>query len=449
MSILRKIESRTKELKAAWKPIGLISFVITAVESVNKFHDRTGPYFWGSVSLATLTAAILYNVDTSIRHLAKRLAAITIDLLLFGLVTFGAGSLLFDAGIVRPSSLTSMIVVWAWISAFVLLDWSFAGTPGARIIGLRLYGRLNQRPSFFGSFARNLLTFVVPLSIAGSVVSIVTLSNRTASVEWSIAVAVMSFLPLSIIFSGGQSLPDLLLGMTVRSKRTAESRLPARMNWRRWLFLVLCTLLTGAIVGFAPSMRGLLGGKQSQFPNLNFWVSGETESRIAAGLWPRIQAGVPAAEEFLRDVRVYSTTGGVPLRAGDELDPAAAPCRRSSAARPIYKVVRMQFAPGIPVIISNSLLDNMASTTQRFAVDRPGFLVMEVSTRKSFGVFDIDMPEDYVFCLAGSDSIPRDTLVGFSRHLDVEGSLNALAWLFLGDFGKYSYAEKVPVYPWR
>ncbi|HEV3482297.1 MAG TPA: RDD family protein [Candidatus Acidoferrales bacterium] len=444
MPILRKIGSRTKEFKDVWKPISLILFAIGAVESFNKFHDRSGPYFWGSLSMAILAAAILYTVDTSAGLLAKRIAAFAIDVLLLGLVTFGGGSLLFDTGIVRPSSVTSMIVVWTWIFAFVVLDWSFAGTPGLRIMGLRLHASHSQRPSFLDSLARNLLTFVVPLSIAGSVVSIVAPSNRTASVEWSIAVAVVSFFPLSIIFSGGQALSDLFLGMTVRPERTRESQ-PLRMNWRRWLSLVLSTLLMGAIVGFAPSMRGLLaGGKQSQFPNLHFDVSGEEESRIAAGLWPRIQAGVPAAEEFLQDVHVYSIAGGLP---GDELDPAGAPCQQASAARPIYKLVRMQFAPGTPVIISNALLANMANTAQRFAVGRPGFLVTEVSTKKSFGVFDTELSEDYTYCLAGSDSIPRDTLVGFSRHVVVQGSLNTLAWLFLGDFGKYSYAEKIPVYP--
>lgn len=448
MAILRKIKSRTSELKDSWKPVSLIWFIITAFGSAKEFHDRSGPYFWGSLSLAVLACAILYTVDTSARLLAKRLAAFLIDMLLFGSITFGGGSLLFDTLTVKPSALTSMIFVWTWISAFVLLDWSFAGTPGLRILRLRIYGTNSERPSFLGSLARNLLTFVVPLSIAGSVVSIVTLSNKTASLEWVVAVAVVSFLPLSVIFSGGQSLPDLLLDMTVRSKRIPK--LTARMNWRRWVFLVLSSLLTGAIVGFTPSSRELLReGKQSQFPNLHFNVSGETESKIAAILWPRIQAGVPAAEEFLRDVRVYSTTGSLPLHAGDKIDLAAAPCQRSLAARPVYKVIRMQLAPGTPIIVADSLMENIVNTTQHFAIGRPGFLVIEVSIKKSFGVFYVDLPEDYTFCLAGSDSKPRDTLVGVSRSIDVESSLNELAWLFLGEFEKYSFVEKVPVYPWR
>lgn len=75
-------------------------------------------------------------------------------------------------------------------------------------------------------------------------------------------------------------------------------------------------------------------------------------------------------------------------------------------------------------------------------------MVIELSSRRSLGVFSLELPEDYVICFAGSDAAPENNLAGVSRTVSVQGSLNALAWLFLGDLGKYSYVEKVPVYPW-
>ncbi len=89
----------------------------------------------------------------------------------------------------------------------------------------------------------------------------------------------------------------------------------------------------------------------------------------------------------------------------------------------------------------------MVNTTNHF-VGRPGLLVLEVSIRRSFGVFDLGLPEDYILCLAGSDAAPENNFASASRTVSLRGSLNALAWLFLGDLGKYSYVEKVPVYPW-
>src|SRR5439155_759424 len=123
-----------------------------------------------------------------------------------------------EATIIRPSAVTSMAIVWCWVLLFVLLDWAFAGTPGKKIMGLRLKGKRTDGPSPLSCLARNLLSLVVPLSIAGRVLSIVTVSKAGESAEWAIAVAVLSFCPLSIVFFGGQSLPDFLLGISVTTK---------------------------------------------------------------------------------------------------------------------------------------------------------------------------------------------------------------------------------------
>lgn len=449
MLTLSKIRSRTRELQDAWKPTGLILSVLSGISSFREFRHRSGPYFFRGLAFSALAIAILFTVPVkSVRLFARRLVAFVIDLLLLGVGTIGCVSLLFEATIIRPSAVTSMAIVWSWVLLFVLLDWAFAGTPGKKIMGFRLKGKRTEGPSLLSCLARNLLSLVVPLTMAGSILSIVTLSKAGASAEWAIAVAILSFCPLSIIFSGGQSLPDLLVGITVLPKRSYEGQSPATLNRRNWLFLVLTSLLTGAAYGFTPSMESGFEGGEPHFPVRQVEVSGEAEAQMASALWPYLQARMVDPGDFLRDVRVYSAAGDFPGPAGQELDPqAAADCQQSFKARRTYKIVRMQIGPGVPSIVVSRLVANMVNTTNRF-VGRPGFLVLEVSIRRSFGVFDLELPEDYILCLAGSDAAPENNFASASRTVSVQGSLNTLAWLFLGDLGRYSYVEKVPVYPW-
>jgi uncharacterized RDD family membrane protein YckC len=355
--------------------------------------------------------------------------------------TIGCISLLFEAGIIRPSAVTSMAIVWGWVLLFVLLDWAFAGTPGKKIMGLRLKDKRAERPSFRNCLVRNLLSLVVPLTVAGQILSIATRSKVGDSAEWTVAVAILSFFPLSILFSGGQSLPDLLLGITVVPKRSYEGQSPATLNRRNWLFLVLTALLIGAGYGFTPSMDSGFG-KQPQFPVREFFVSAQAEAQMAAGLWPDIQGGVP--EELLRDVRVYSIIGDLPGPAGEE-PLVGTPCQQSYKAKRSYKLVRMQIDPAAPTIFVTSLYANMIHITDRFQ-GRPGVMVIELSSMRSFGVFSLDLPEDYVICFAGSGAAPENTVATASRSVRMEGSFDILSDLFLGKLGLYSYVEKVPVW---
>jgi len=187
---------------------------------------------------------------------------------------------------------------------------------------------------------------------------------------------------------------------------------------------------------------------QPHFPVREFRVSGEAESQMAGALWPYLQAGIADNGDFLQDVRVYSVAGDLPGPAGQELDPqAAATCLQSFKAKRSYKIVRVQIGPGTPSLVVCRFVANLVNVANRF-VGRPGFLVLEVSIRRSFGVFDLELPEDYILCLAGSDAAPENNLASVSRTVSAQASLNALAWLFLGELGNYSYVEKVPVYPW-
>lgn len=417
-----------------------------------EFKHRTGPYLIRSLALAVLAAAILLTVPSfkSVRFfLARRVVAFVIDLLLFALGTAGLFSLLFEAEVVRPSAVTSMAIVWGWVLLFILLDWAFAGTPGKQIVGLRLKSvRTESAAKFlFDCLARNLLTFVVPLSLAGWVLSIFVPSKALDSTTWAIAAAILSFCPLSIVFFDGQSLPDILAGIAVLPKPSHEAQPSASLSGKKWLLLVLTSLLVGAAWGFTPSMdSGLSQGNQPQFPLREYRVSSQAEFQMAAGLWPFVQAGI--AEGVLHDVRVYSVVGKLPGPAGAEPE-AGTPCQEAYRAKRSYKIIRLQIDPATPILVVNSLFANMLHTTDSFA-GRPGLMVIEVASRKSFGVFNFEVPEEYVLCFAGSDKAPeRPILAGAFRTVSPSASFNELYWLFLGNLGPYADVEHIPVFPWR
>ena len=79
-------------------------------------------------------------------------------------------------------------------------------------------------------------------------------------------------------------------------------------------------------------------------------------------------------------------------------------------------------------------------------------MVIEVAKRNSFGVFNLELSEDYVFCFAGSDKAPEGAMLAETyRNVSPSASFSELAWLFLGkELGTYAdVVEHVPVYPWR
>ena len=122
----------------------------------------------------------------------------------------------------------------------------------------------------------------------------------------------------------------------------------------------------------------------------------------------------------------------LPGPTGMELDSqAAAACKQSFKAKRSYKIVRLEINPGAPSMVASALFGDMLSMTNRF-VGRPAFFVLEVSPKSSFGVFDMELPEDYIFCMAGSDVAPDINLAGATRSFTMGASFQGLLRCFSG-----------------
>jgi hypothetical protein len=447
--MLNEIKPRLKELQKIWKPIGLIAFIVSLLEGVREFHHRSGEFFTGSLLLFALSVVILYTIPIkSIRLLADRLVSFVLDLIILALLTYAVVDLLFKFQVLEPSAALSMTIVWGWFLVFVLCDWRFGGTPGKLILGLRLKDVRSRGRDFIRCFLRSLLTLVVPLAIAGRITAILTHSTIASYMLWAIALCLLSFLPLSIAFSGGQSIPDLLLGTAVLPSRVGFNQCPANLNRRDWLLLAVVSFLTGVVLAYT-SFPGLGGRtyefKPPEFPITQVTRSGEAEARIAAGLRSHVLSELPNSVAALEDFRVISVLGDPPGAATGET-PAALACRNSINLNRGYLIVHAKINPQTPTVVKAVLFKDLIGIS-RLAVGRPGYLVLEISITETFGVFDFESSEAYVLCLTESNGKPEGTLVGAQGTITLPYSLQLPALLMLGDLERYSTIEKVPVWP--
>ena len=398
------------------------------------------------LALLVLAVAILFTIPSkSIRLFAARLVVFLADLTLLGLFTFAVVDLLFKSEVIRPSAIVSMAIVWTWFFFFVFFEWRFAGTPGILLMGLRLRSGGNGRVTLVKSLARSLLTLIVPLIVAGRIQMITTPSRLGTFAQWSIVIALLSVFPLSIAFSGGQSVPDLLLGIAVFPKQSNASQYPVRLNRRDWLLLLIASVLTGVI--FASSAAygsSILERKPTVPPIQMIESSGDAEARISARLWSNLQAGLPDASDVsLQDLRLITVVGDLPSAGKEVTAPVA--CQAAFRAKKNYQVLRAQINPQTPILIKALLFENLGRTLDLYT-NRPGFLVLKVSSRESFGFFNFEYSENYTFCLMDSEGKPADLLVDASATLSIPASISEPTALILGDLDSYSQVEKVPIW---
>ncbi|HXU20895.1 MAG TPA: RDD family protein [Verrucomicrobiae bacterium] len=436
------------ELKEIWKPIGIILSISTGLCSVKAFYVGTGAFFLAGVSLLTVAIAVLFTVPiTSLRLLARRLIAFVFDLMLFGSITIGLLSPLYDLSLMRPNAATSLGIVWLWFFAFTVLSWRFSGTPGMKIAGLSIRAASGTKTIFLQFLGRGLLTLIVPVLIAGRILSSAAFSTRFSQyVQMSLAVFILVFVPLSVGFSGGQSLPDLLFGLRVLPKRGKALRYPVFLNRKRVLLLFAASLAGGLAYGLISKAElkayRPMGG-QGQTPVAQWLVSTAADQRDAARIRPYVEQGlVIGPDDFVQNVTVLSAYGKLP-----EPFPRQAPveCQMGPTAQKGYRLIVVTVEPGVPALVEAKLFSNLLYIESKGS-NRPGFLVLELVRRYDYGVFGTNAEDYYTFCLAGTDTSPEDYSPMVSRSIFSYGSISQLGLLLSGEVEGYATLYRLPIF---
>jgi len=445
-SIPGQIGKRTTDLQDIWKPVGLVLSLISAFKGVWQFQHATGPFLIPSALLLVVAVAILFTLPIkSIRLLARRLMAFAVDLAFLCLLTVAIVGLLFKSQALRASAVLSMAIVWTWFLLLVLCEWRFMATPGQQILGLRLRRAGTEGITLVNCVGRNLLILVVPLVVAGPILTGLRVSRAGFLAQSSIGLALLFLFPLAIAFFGGQSIPDLLLGTTLLPATSDAKDYPGRPTRHAWLFLAVASLLIGTIFAFALSTTKHIveERKPPMLPFDQIQTSGELEAGIAARLRSYIEADMNP-DYYLQDLRVSSVLGELPSKTREAS--MAEACSKSFESKKGYQIVRAQIGPGAPTLLDALLFSGFVSMPSAY-FKRPTIVVLEVASRESFGVFNIERFEDYVFCLTDSNGQAANSLVDLSAGLRVPVSIQEPALLLLGQLETYSQIEKVPVWP--
>ncbi len=458
MPIFAKIRTRKKELgevwKQLWKPVGLVLAIVSAVQSVRTWQQRTGPFVYASSALLVLAVVILFTIPiNSVRLLARRLVAFVVDYVILGLLTMAIANLLFKSHATRPSAVVSMAIVWTWFAFFVLSDWRFGGTPGQFILGLRLKRAGGERAAFLTCLARNLLVLVVPIIGAARILGLATTSRFGLFAQWSAGIALISLIPLSIAFCDGQSIPDLILGIVVLPKGASASLHPGRLTARPIFAVMGAALLAGIIFGFVSSVayHSFAVEKKVPMPPVDFYQkSGLEEAQIAGFLRSHLDGGMldPEAfskDDYLRELRVFSALGRLPSENGAS---APAVCRAAFQTDKSYDIVLAQINPETPALVKAILFQNLINTSSQY-VKRPALLVLQVAERQSFGVYSIQHTENYMLCVTASNAAngkPEVTVFDVTATSSFIASISEPAELLLGNLNGYSQVEDVPIW---
>jgi hypothetical protein len=449
LSILKRFRTLTKELKTEWQRtrIGLFISIVSGAATVQAMIVKSGPFFLGFLSFTALGIAILYTVpEVATRAFVRRILAFLVDFLIFAIGTFSLLSCLIEIEVVSNSAFMAMCIVWGWVALFTICDCYLGGTPGKKAMSLRLKDKSATRRPYFilWCLGRNLVTYVIPITLAGSILSLPTSERTRVSSYWAIAVTILVFTPLSIVFFDGNSVADILCRMEVMPKaRRGKSLLV--LDWKRWCSLSSVSLLTGVLYGFVmPTMyRPQLADGSLKQPWAGYAVSSSDDIKAAASLRQTLEVGIPA--KYVQDVSVLSEIGGLQIPEKLALDESSRPCISSLQTTPHYKTIRVQVSPGIPIGLSALLFSRLMEASAGFT-KAPGLVVFDVYKKKSLGVFTLEVNDAYTLCATNAKP-DLTAIIGYSHPSSVFSSFNELAWLFLGRLGTYSIFEKCPVFP--
>jgi uncharacterized RDD family membrane protein YckC len=264
----------------------LIAF-LSGVYSLYRFIMGMGNLSYPLLGFAAVSLFALLVPEGAPRLFALRAFAFVIDILFLGILTIVILPISYQAQ-GRPSEFTITCVVWLWFIYFVFFDWQFHGTPGKRMLGLKLVAR-GTRPGIFKSllrtFLRTFLTLFLPL-VAG-----IWLGNPFAASPSRIGLAAALLVraifqlanPVSILVLGGdRGFSDRATNTEVRFGRGISRSRQRDLRARSWVFACMLPFAGGlaiAICGY------ILGGSIIP-PNSKIQIPAKlTGEDLSAGLF--------------------------------------------------------------------------------------------------------------------------------------------------------------------
>jgi hypothetical protein len=255
--------SRWKKLRMLkdelYSPFAVLIAVVSGAWSLYKFVMGAGNLSLPVLGFAAVSLFALLVPGGAPRLFAMRAFAFAIDALFLGVLTVAFLPWVYEGDVSGPSEFVITCVVWLWFAYFLFLDWRFHGTPGKRMLGLRLLVP-GARFSFLWLLLRTALTLLLPV-VAGT-----WMGNFFPASPSRFAFAALVFIkaalllanPVSILVLGGnQGFADRLARTELRIGRRASRPGRRDADARSWVYastLPFAAALAISVLGY------ILGG---------------------------------------------------------------------------------------------------------------------------------------------------------------------------------------------
>jgi len=263
MSRWKKLLKLKKEFSS---PFAVPIAVVFGASSLYQFIIGWGTLSYPVLGFAAVSLLALLVPEGAPRLFAMRTFAFAMDILLLGVLTVAILPAYQGRG--GPSEFTITFVVWLWLIYFVFFDWQFHGTPGKRMLGLRL---VVQRAKFnlLTVSLRTFLTLFVP--VVGGVLVGNLFTTRVSRIGFAAAYWVrgtfLLAIPVSILVLGGnRGFADRVMRTEVRlGRRTARSS-HRNVTLRSWVLASTLPFIGGfAIAIFGYTFTGIMFPRNSSF----------------------------------------------------------------------------------------------------------------------------------------------------------------------------------------
>jgi len=444
----------TRLLKQPKRFLWLISLAFTA----RSFFKNSGDLSVPLIGFALLTLFLFYYAVPlrATRLFVRRASALVIDLIAISLLIVPS-MVWYRTELQQPEDLLQisagrilMLALWLAVMYFVVCDWHYGATIGKRMFALKVTDLDGRRVSFCTSFIRTFWSLPLPalfgVLLALHIESLPTTVSRLMIGD-AIKQAFVTFIPMSILFFGGnQSVVDRLTHTVIRAEHQSP-HLFSKISPKTWILLSFSML---AWVALQPSLlyfgllkntvddltRGLPAGTRV------YWNASELDTTPV--LWLALPLGLKTPAYAIRNIEIREE---VSLSASKfELDnthfflPLSPETYLTTQTK--RRVVRVTLARDRPSLIKVILLQNYeALINQNVPVtQRPFFSELQLVTENEYGLFSAGEEENFLLCALVSNNQPVTFYSPMLPHgaVNFHWSLDRLGLLLAGAGIPYS-----------
>lgn len=260
-TLIRRWKKLLQLKKQFSSPFAELIALVSGLCWLYHFIIGMGSLSYPLLGFAAVSLFALLVPEGAPRLFALRTFAFAIDALFLGILTIAILPFSYQVP-GRPSEFIITCVVWLWFIYFVLFDWWFHGTPGKRMLGLKLVARgvkLSSFKSLLVTLLRTFLTLFLPVVAGiwmGNLFS-ANLSRIGLATKLMVQAVFQLAGPVSILVLGGnRGFADRATYTEVRIGRGISRSSHRSMRTRDWVFA--CTLPIAG--GLAIAITGYIFG---------------------------------------------------------------------------------------------------------------------------------------------------------------------------------------------